>query len=215
MKHVAMKLLVVVIGLFLVVPAASWSGEKEGEQGWIKLFNGKDLTGWKMSDTDHAKWKVEDGKIVANGARSHLFTERQFKNFEFHAEAMTTPGSNSGIYFHTKYQPEGWPEHGYECQVNVSHTDPVRSGSLYGVVKRFETTAKDNEWATYDITVRGKRIVIKVNGKTTVDYTEPDDVKGPRRLSSGSFALQAHDPKSVVYYRNIRVRPLGQDASEN
>lgn len=184
------------------------AGEKDSEKGFISLFNGKDFTGWKISDKDQAKWKVEDGMIVANGPRSHLFTEREFKNFEFKAEVKTTPGSNSGIYFHTKYQAIGFPTQGYESQVNVTHRDPVKTGSLYGVVKLYETPAKDNEWWTQHIIVKGQNIVVKINGKTVLDYTEPKGVQGTRRLSKGSFALQAHDPKSVIYYRNLRAKPL-------
>ena len=187
------------------------AGEKKDEKGFISLFNGKDLSGWKISDD--GKWKVEDGTIVANGPRSHLFTEKQFKNFEFKAEVKTTPGSNSGIYFHTKFQETGWPSTGYESQVNVTHRDPVKTGSLYGVKKLFKTPAKDNEWWTQHIIVKGKRIVIKINGETVLDYTEPDELKpekkfAGRKLSRGSIALQAHDPKSVVYYRNLRINPL-------
>lgn len=189
----------------LCLSAAAQAGEKD-EQGWISLFNGKDLSGWKVSE--NGKWKVEDGKIVANGPRSHLFTEQEFTNFEFQADVMTTPGSNSGIYFHTKYQDEGWPEQGYEAQVNVTQRDPVKTGSLYGVVKLFKTPAKDNQWWTQHVTVKGKNIIIKINGEVVVDYTEPEGVTGGRKLSSGSFALQAHDPGSVAYYRNIKVKPL-------
>ena len=116
------------------------------EESGVRLFNGKDFTGWKMSDKKQAKWKVENGTIVANGPRSHLFTEKEFKNFEFKAEVKTTKGSNSGIYFHTKYQETGWPKIGYETQVNVTHRDPVKTGSIYNTVKLFETPAKDNEW---------------------------------------------------------------------
>ncbi len=145
---------------------------------------------------------------MANGPRSHLYTIKEFKNFEFKAEVMTTPGSNSGIYFHTKYQETGFPNTGYESQVNVSHGDPVKTGSLWGVVKLYETPAKDNKWWEQHIIVRGQNIVVKINGKTVLDYTEPKGVQGGRKISSGSFALQAHDPKSVIYYRNLRVKPL-------
>ena len=191
----------------LLLPLGT-SGEDKDKDGWIKLFNGKDLTGWKIGDAKQGKWKVEDGLLVANGPRSHLFTERKCKNFEFKAEVKTTPGSNSGIYFHTKYQKSNWPSVGHESQVNVTHRDPVKTGSIYGVVKLFETPAKDNEWWEHHIIVRGRNIVVRINGKTVIDYTEPEGVKGTRKLSSGCFALQAHDPKSVVYSRNIRVKPL-------
>ncbi len=180
---------------------------EESKDGWIKLYNGKDLTGWKISD--HGKWKIEDGLIVANGPRSHLFTEEEdFKNFIFKAEVKTTPGSNSGIYFHTQYQETGWPEHGHEAQVNVSHTDPVKTGSLYLVKKVFNTKAKNNEWWTETVIVDGQHIIIKVNDEVVVNYVEPKNVKGGRKLSQGCFALQAHDPKSVTYFRNIRVKRL-------
>lgn len=179
------------------------------EDGWVELFNGKDLTGWRFNE--NGKWKVEDGKIVVNGERSHLFTKREFKDFELRAEVMTTPGSNSGIYFHTKYQESGWPELGHEAQVNCTHKDPVKTGSLYNVKKNFECPHKDNKWFVYDIKVEGQHITLTVDGKTIVDYTEPTDIEGGRKLSSGSIALQAHDPGSVVYYRSIKIRPLNED----
>jgi hypothetical protein len=191
------------------VPQDYDAGIKKAEQaedGWIKLFNGKDFTGWRISEK--GKWKIEDGLIVANGPRSHLFTDEEFKNFIFKAEVKTTPGSNSGIYFHTKFQEQGWPDKGHEAQVNVSHGDPVKTGSLYNVVKKFKTPAKDNEWWTQTVIVKGRQIIIKVNDEVVVNYTEPENVEGGRKLSQGSFALQAHDPKSVVYYRNIRAKRL-------
>jgi hypothetical protein len=131
-----------------------------------------------------------------------------FKNFHFKAEVMTMPGSNSGLYFHTKYQKSGWPAIGYEVQVNQTQGDPKKSSGLYNVKDVFEAPAKDNQWYTQEIIVRGKQIVTKVDGKTIVDFTEPDGVEGGRKLSSGTFAIQAHDPGSKVYIRNIRVKPL-------
>jgi len=126
---------------------------------------------------------------------------------------MTTPGSNSGIYFHTAYQEGGWPKKGYEAQVNNSHTDWRRTGSLYAIQDIKEVFVKDNAWVTEYIRVEGKRIIIKLNDKTVVDYTEPVNVKREagnegRVLSSGTFALQGHDPNSKVYFKNILVNPL-------
>ena len=176
------------------------------EEGWISLFNGKDLAGWK--NAENGQFTVEDGKIKVTGKRAHLFSEQEFKNFEFKAEIMTTPGSNSGVFFHTKFQEEGWPVVGYESQVNVTHTDPVKTGSIYYVVKLYQTPAKDDEWWTQHITVKGKNVQVRINDELVLDFTEPDGVTGTRKLGKGSFALQAHDPKSVVYFRNIRVKPL-------
>ncbi|MCH7726902.1 MAG: DUF1080 domain-containing protein [Planctomycetes bacterium] len=158
---------------------------------------------------------IENGALVACGQRSHLFyvgDDKPFVNFEFRAEVMTKPGSNAGIYFHTKYQETGWPKFGYEAQVNNSHRDPKRTGSLYAVVNVLEAPAKDDEWFRFCIRVEGKRITIKVNGKELVNYTEPaDKVAGKdftRVLDKGTFALQAHDPKSTVLFRKLQVRRL-------
>jgi hypothetical protein len=185
------------------------------EDGWVSLFDGKSMKGWKANENKET-WKFEKGSLVCDGPRSHLFyigSDKPFVNFEFKAEVMTTPGSNAGIYFHTRYQENGWPKYGYEAQVNISHGDPKKTGSLYGVVNVSNPPAKDNEWWTQHIIVKGKHIEIKINDKTVVDYTEPANQKATsnqfeRRLASGTFALQGHDPKSKVYFRNIRVKRL-------
>jgi hypothetical protein len=186
---------------------------------WISLFDGKSLKDWKVG-ANAGTFKVEDGKIVVNGATAHLFYDgdvqaHNFKNFEFKADVMTFPGSNSGIYFHTAFQDSSWPSKGYEVQVNNSHTDWRRTGSLYAVEDVKEVFVKDNEWFTEYIKVQGKRVIIKLNDRTVVDYTEPDNVQRPagmagRIISSGTFALQGHDPKSKVYFKNIMVKPLGE-----
>ncbi len=182
---------------------------------WVYLFDGKTLNGWKVG-TNASSFSVDSGRIVVKGPVAHLFYDgpdhsHDFKDFEFEAEVMTKPGANSGIYFHTAYQEGGWPEKGYEVQVNNSQSDWRRTGSLYNIQDVKEVYVKDNEWFTEYIKVDGKHVTIKINGKTVVDYTEPENVersKGQekRLISSGTFALQAHDPNSVVYYRNIRTR---------
>lgn len=200
----------------LTVTIFSFSPKHENSK-WISLFDGKSLDGWKVG-ANASSFKVEDGAIVVNGDVAHLFydgpvKQHNFKNFEFNADVMTTPGSNSGIYFHTQYQESGWPQKGYETQVNNSHTDWRRTGSLWAIQDIKETYVKDNEWFSMRIKVKGKRVTVFINDKQVVDYTEPDNVqrdeglKG-RVLSSGTFALQGHDPKSKVYYKNIWVKPL-------
>ena len=173
--------------------------------GWTPLFNGKDLTGWRASE--NGDFRVEDSAIIVRGKRAHLFSEKEFQNFEFKCEIMTQSGSNSGLYFHTQYE-ESWPSRGYEVQVNTSHGDPVKNGSLWGVVRSFDPIAKDNEWFTLEVKVDGKHVVTKVNGKVVVDYNELEGVTAGRRIDKGSFAIQAHDPKSVVRYRNMMVKPF-------
>ncbi len=185
---------------------------------WVSLFDGKSLDGWKAPENP-GSFTVEDGKIKAHGSRSHLYyigpvKNHDFKNFEFKAEVMTRPLSNSGIYFHTQLQKKGWPKQGYEVQINNSQPFKKRkTGSLYKVKDIHKTPVKDNEWFTLYIAVRGKHIMVKINGKTVVDYTEPKPPAPPKEypkriLSSGTFALQSHDFFSTVYFKDMMVKPL-------
>ncbi len=216
----ARKLSRIIAACMLAIGSANLALAEDGsdkkEAGFVSLFDGKTLNGWKKSEENPDSLKVEDGQIVIDGPRAHLFYDGELaplKNFHFIAEVMTTPGSNSGIYFHTKYQPSGWPKYGYECQVNVTHGDPKRTSSLYGVENIAAPPVKDNEWYRQEIIVEGRRIRLILNGETMVDYTEPENKAAEskdfeRRLSEGTFALQAHDPDSKVYFRNLRVKPL-------
>jgi hypothetical protein len=188
------------------------------EKGWISLFDGKTLNNWKISTENPSTFRIDSGMIIVNGPRAHLFYDgdvmnHNFKNFELKVKLMTTPGSNSGIFIHTAYQASGWPSKGYEVQVNQTHTDWRKTGSLYGVDDVREVYVKDYEWYTEHIIVQDKKITIKVNDKTVVEYTEPDGVENQegrkeKHLSSGTFALQGHDPKSKVYYKEVLVKPL-------
>ncbi|MBN1561659.1 DUF1080 domain-containing protein [candidate division KSB1 bacterium] len=196
--------------------------------GWISLFDGKTLAGWRAVEHPDS-WQVKDGALVCNGERSHLFyvgdvNGGAFKNFEFVADVMTKPGSNSGIYFHTKVQEQGWPSQGYECQVLNSnpavapgeYIERKMTGSIYGVRNVWKTPVTDDEWFHYHIKVRGRTIQTFINDELMAEYTESDDpilieLMQGRRLASGTFALQGHDPGSTVYYKNIRVKPLPDD----
>ena len=176
----------------------------------------KTFDGWKASE-NKSSWKIEDGAFVAFGPRSHLFyvgDEAPFVNFHFKCEVMTKPGSNAGIYFHTKYQEQGWPKHGYEAQVNATHRDPKKTGSLYAVQNVDKANHKDNEWYTEEIIVNGRNIKILVNGEQVVDFTEEEGRQAGKDFTrilnkeGGTFAFQAHDPKSEVHFRNIMVKRL-------
>lgn len=185
------------------------------EAGFKRLDDGKSFAGWKVNESAES-WKIEDGAFVAHGPRSHLFyvgDDKPFVNFELKVDVKTEPHSNGGIYFHTRYQESGWPKYGFEAQVNNTYNqDPRKSGSLYQVQDVSEQKVKDDVWNTETIIVRGKHIVIKLNDETVVDYTEPEGQEPgkdfTRVVGSGTFALQAHDPKSTVRYKNIRVKRL-------
>ena len=198
----------------LVVTLAGCSGSGGG---WVSLFDGKSLEGWKANENPET-FSVKDGQIVVRGVRSHLFYDgpvqnHVFKNFEFKADVLTKPGANSGVYFHTEFQGPGWPFKGYEVQVNNSHIDPKRTAGLYAIQDNYEAVAKDDEWFSLYIKVEGKHVVTKVNGKTIVDFTEEANpvrqgMYVGRLIGSGTFALQGHDPGSEVHFKNLMVKPL-------
>lgn len=203
--------------LALMFMACSSSHKVKTSAGWSSLFDGKSLDGWKASEAP-GTFSVEDGAIKVGGPRSHLYYEgpvmnHDFKNFEFKALVMTKPGSNSGIYFHTAYQEKGFPDKGFEVQVNNSHTDWKRTAGLYDIKDTKEVYVQDNVWFTEYIKVEGNHVITKINDIVVTDWTQPDDFVPPqghsgRIIDHGTFALQGHDPKSVVFFKDIMVKPL-------
>jgi hypothetical protein len=212
------------------------------EEGWIQLFNGKDLTGWKIpnppsdnfkgvkevknddgkviafvgiqkkDDKEITLWQVKDGMIVGGGPASHIFTDVEADNFRYRVEAKINDKGNSGQYFRTKFGP-GFPA-GYEAQINATHGDPVKTGSLYpaGGLAKFRdkitvlNTAphKPDEFFTQEVIADGPVITIIVNGKTTLDKWEDPN----KTFTKGHFALQGHDPGSVMTFKKVEYMPL-------
>jgi hypothetical protein len=190
--------------------------QKTKKNGWQKLFDGKSFAGWRVNEENPSTFSIEKNTIKVAGARTHLFYVgpiggHNFKNFELKLKAKTLPGSNSGIFIHTQYQARDWPSVGYEIQVNQSHEDWRRTGSLYSFADVKDTLVADNIWYNYHIIVNGKNIIVKINDKEAVNYTEPNELpadRGNRKLGTGTFALQGHDPKSVAYFKDIKVKIL-------
>ena len=184
-------------------------------QGFTLISDGS-WTGWKVNETP-ASWSLADSGFKAQGERSHNFYTgplAPFKDFELKVDVKTAPNSNGGIYIHTKYQDSGWPWGGYETQVNQTQGDWRKSGSIYSVqdvkADKIEGVVRDNEWYTHHVIVKGNRVQIFLNGKLVNDFTEEPNRKAgkdfERKLSEGTIAFQAHDPKSIVQYRNVRVK---------
>ncbi len=187
----------------------------ESEEGFVAISNGKNFDGWKMSTENTNAWTFKDGAFVGKGNRSHLYyigDGKPFKDFELKVDVMTEPGSNGGIYFHTKYQETGWPKGGFECQVNNTQGDWIKTGSLYAIVSVSTSFAEDRKWWTQHITVKGNVVTVRVNDRIVLQYTEPAGAQPgkdfERKLSEGTFAFQAHDPGSTIHYKNVRVKRL-------
>jgi len=202
---------------------AAFMQAPQTEAGFTSLFNGKDFTGWKLAN--EASFKIENGAILANGTAGHAyydgpFLNHTFKDFELRVDALTRQGSNGGIYILTEFQEKGFPLKGFEVQVNNSHADRVKTGSLYHVLDTGAPLAKDDEWFTETIIVKGMNIRVLVNNQEAINWTQPAGWSGSwaaqtrqefadRKIGApGTIALQAHDPKSFVLYRNLRIRSL-------
>lgn len=232
--------LLAVTGLIFVPPAGA--DDAATSAGWVQLFNGKDLTGWKIPNppsgqfrgviekkNDEGKviafvgttqdgkeitlWRVENGLLIGGGPASHIFSDVEADNFQYRVEAKVNDKGNSGQYFRTKFGP-GFPQ-GYEAQLNATHGDAIKTGSLYpagGLGKYRKDIAvvlntaahKPDEFFTQEVIADGDTITIRVNGQTTLNaWKDPD-----KTFTKGHFALQGHDPGSIMTFRKVEYKPL-------
>jgi len=192
---------------------------RKAEGGYTSLFNGKDLTGWKISGPANG-FSVENGAIMAHGVdgAGHLFYDgpvmnHTFRDFDLRLDVAARVRSNGGVYICTEFQPTGFPTKGFEVQLNNSHTDRVRTGSLYHVVDLSNIPAKDDEWLSEEIQVRGQTITVWLKGQQVLQWTQPADWTtnydtASRKISPGTIAFQAHDPNSYTYYANVRIKEI-------
>ncbi len=189
--------------------------KKDDKKGWVQLFNGKDLTGWEVYPKGTGPWKVEKGILIGSGSKnSHLFTKRDnYENFHYRIEAKINDKGNSGQYFRAQFGA-GYPK-GYEAQINSTHPDPQKTGSLWGLAPYKKMLVKPDTWFTQEVIARGNHIIIKVNGTTTVDYIDKEN-----RYKKGRFALQQHDATNgvdtVVQFKKVEVKelPAGEEKKE-
>ena len=177
---------------------------------WVPLFDGKSLDGWEKVGQDASVWEVQDGALSGSGPASMLVcTKGPYKNFRYRAEIKINDGGNSGLYFRTTRKP-GFTD-GYEAQIDSTHRDPIRTGSLYGMCHVYEQLVKPDTWFTYELEVRDDvwrgrkmtRIKITVDGKELYEYLD-----FAQTFKEGHFAFQQHDPGSRVSIRKVEVLPL-------
>jgi hypothetical protein len=176
------------------------------ESGWVSLFNGQNLNGWKTHPSAPGNWKVENGNLVGRGPKmNYLFTEKNdHKNFHFRVEAKINLKANSGQLFRCNFKP-GVPD-GYQAQID-SGSHPAKTGSLYiNVTPKIpikEVLVPPDTWFTQEVIADGNHIVIKVNDKVTVDFK--DDAF---TFKEGHLALEVVDPTTEVHFRKIEVKRL-------
>lgn len=179
-------------------------------EDWVSLFDGKSLAGWERNGDIQSRWVVEEGEIRGSGPASMLVsTTGPYKNFRYRAEIKINDGGNSGMYFRTTRHPDFTS--GYEAQICSTHTDPIRTGSLYGMCHVYDQLTKPDTWFLYEVEVRddtwrGRQVTkirVKIDGKEIYEFLDFDNLFGP-----GHFAFQQHDPGSKVSIRNVQVLEL-------
>jgi hypothetical protein len=167
--------------------------------GWISMFDGKTLEGWK-SEVNPESWSVRDGAIVGEGPKSLLYwMQVEHEDCEFKAEVKINDGGNSGIFFRKGFGPRG--AKGYEAQINSTHQDPKKTGSLYNFQNIYENLVPPDTWFTLHVIARANHIIIQVNEKTVVDYVDEKNT-----YKKGFIALQQHHQGNVVMFRKLMMK---------
>jgi hypothetical protein len=180
------------------------------EASWIALFDGKTLDGWEKVGKDDSQWEVKDGTMTGSGTQSMLvYTKKSYKNFRYRAEIRINDGGNSGLYFRAKRNPTF--SDGYEAQIDSTHKDPIRTGSIYGMCHVYQQLVKPDTWFQYEIQVQDdvwrKKPVTKI--KITIDGNELYEFQDfEQTFAEGYFAFQQHDPGSTVNIRKVEVMEL-------
>ena len=190
-----------------------WTGQKapalkaRNAPKWgkaIALFNGKDLTGWKMSGTGTTVWKVEDGNLITPGNGPELINDAKFEDFKLHVEFKCDANSNSGVYLRGRY----------EVQIETDSIEEPPShhmGGVYGFLAASpELPRKPGEWQTFDITLLGRWITVVQNGQTIINNQEIPGITGGALDSHeelpGPIYLQGSE-KGHVAFRSIVITP--------
>ncbi len=217
MKHSLLFLLLCIIG----------SVTANDSSDWTFLFDGTSIEQWQAIKHQES-FTLENGILKANSKKGmdHLIyigsrpdSLPQFKNFELVVICKGKINSNSGIFIHTNRDLNWWTllKNGYEIQLNNTPKDKRKTGSLYDVLDIESCPVDDTQWFKMHITVNDKRITVKLDSSTVVDYTEPlhpkRSWKRKNRLldtAGGTIAIQAHDPNSTWYFKEIRIRTLNE-----
>lgn len=171
----------------------------------LALWNGRDLVGWRpRSDEQPGCWSVANNLLVATPPCVDLISEQSFEDFRLHVEFKYPAGSNSGLYLRGRYE--------VQIQDDIGKAlDPLRIGGVYGYLTPTANAARPaNEWQVYDITLKGRRITVVLNGSTVVDNREVPGITGGALDSNegtpGPLMLQGdHGP---ISFRKIVLTPI-------
>lgn len=204
------------VGKVAGVPGEQWTWRAErapalrGSRGLhagspIRLFNGRDLSGWRAGASTSHPWSVVDGELVSPGGGADLQSEAAYDDFRLHVEFNYSPGSNSGVYLRGRYETQ--------IEDDAQPGGPSeRTGSIYGfLAPAFPVPRAPGVWHAYDITLTGRRVTVILDGATLIDDQEIPGITGgaldSREALPGPIVLQGTEPGRVAF-RNIVLTPL-------
>ncbi len=232
-----LSLLVLAMGSLIAASGCSLFGHESPDpflaEGFRPLFNGTDLTGWKLTGQDKS-WSVEDGAIVCNpqgGSAAYLYTEGQYSDFILQVEyKVKREGGNSGVFFRCNNM-KSFPGSGFEVQILGDYDSQEHTwhnaGALYGTVAPPANYSNPvGEWNRYTILVFDRNIVVHMNGNllyhmniddpeinaTVLKLSRKDLVPKNRKHSLGHISLQNHG--DWVAFRNLRIKEIKREDNQ-
>jgi uncharacterized protein (TIGR03067 family) len=193
----------------------------DDQAGWVQLFNGKDLSGWKTHPDRPGQWKVINGVLHGSSAQGHLFSERgDFANFHLRMETKVNAGGDGSVCFRVPWALRQWGPNrgvsaGYDVELQKRASRTLRTGSLSGLALNpqdppqpihqvtDDTLVQADEWFMMEIIAQDDHFIVKINGKVATDCRDPLD-----RARAGHLVMQVFDADTHVQFKKIEIKEL-------
>jgi hypothetical protein len=194
MRRIAVIVVTLVLGLAVGGSVPELQAQAGG--GWKTLLDGKDFT--NFTPIGDANWKVAEGAVQADMGTGFLVSKQSYGDFELRAEFWVTDDANSGIFIRAENPKEITAMNAYEVNIFDKRPDPAyRTGAIVDVAKPAVQVNTGGKWNTMEITAKGPRMIVKVNGMQTVDAQDTKHARGPFALQRGA---------GTVKFRKVEVR---------
>ncbi len=194
MKRTCMAVAILVV----VIAAFRYTNDAAGQAGWTMLFDGKNLNAFDV--VGNANWEIVDGAVQANKGTGFLVTKASYGDFELKAEFWVDDAANSGIFIRCQNPKEITATNAYEVNIYDKRPDQsYRTGGIVDVAKPLSVINTGGRWNSYEISARGPKLVVTLNGTKVVDMEHKGHARGPIALQYGA---------GIVKFRNVQVRAL-------
>jgi hypothetical protein len=190
-----------IVVAFAVIHAAPPASGQTGP-GWVTLLDDNNMGDWDR--VGEANWRLENGAVVADKLTSkgtaHLVTKNSYKDFMIHAEFWASDDANSGIFIRCSDPKNIGAKTCYEVNIFDQRKDPTYgTGAIVYFAEVNPMPKAGGKWNTFEITAKGRHLVVVLNGQKTVDYNNGLFTEGPFTLQYGA---------GVIKFRKVAVKPL-------